>query len=93
MTVLWSSLSAMFVLFFWGMSSFLNQNEIRFSLGQWVLFTLMLLWSLLGIAFVWTSMGEGEFRAAGLGVLIFGGVTVLSAGFLVKFWILPYLLV
>jgi hypothetical protein len=87
MTVMWSVLSALLVLAFWGMQSILSGRGITFTAGQWVGYLAWLLWTLFDIAFVWTSIAEGEPRAARVGALIFGGTSVIIATVLALLWI------
>ena len=89
MTVMWSVLSALFVLALWGMQSILSYRGIAFTAGQWVGYLAWLLWTLFGIAFVWTSIAEGKPRAARLGTLIFGGISLIIAAILALLWIFP----
>lgn len=89
MTVMWSILSALCVFALWGMQSILRHRGIAFTAGQWVGYLVWLLWTLFGIAFVWTSIAEGEARAARLGGLIFGGMSVITAAVLALLWIFP----
>jgi hypothetical protein len=87
MTVMWSVLSALFVLALWGMHSFLGYRGVAFTAGQWIVYLIWLLWTLFGVALVWTFMDEGEPRAAGMGALIFGGPSAIVAIVLALFWI------
>lgn len=87
MTVMWSVLSALFILALWGMQSILSYRSITFNVGQWVGYLVWLLWTLFGIAFVWTSIAEGESRATRVGMLIFGGTSVIIAAVLALLWI------
>ena len=89
MTVMWSALSALFVFALWGMQSILRQREITFTAGQWMGYLVWLLWTLFGIAFVRTSVAEGEPRAARVGALIFGGIAVITAAILARLWVFP----
>ncbi len=89
MTVMWSVLSALFVLALWGMQSILNRWGIPFTAGQWATYLAWLLWTFFGIAFVWTSIAEGKPRAARVGTLIFGGSAVIIAAIFALLWILP----
>ena len=89
MTVMWSLLSALFVLALWGMQAVLNGKGIAFTVGQWIGYLTWLLWTGFGVALVWTFVDEGKPRAAGMGVLIFGGISVIAAILLVSLWIFP----
>ena len=89
MTVMWSVLSALFVLALWGMQSILNRRGIAFTAGQWVGYLVWLLWTLFGIALVWTFIDESEPRAARVGTLIFGGTSVIIAAVFALLLIFP----
>ncbi len=89
MTVMWSVLSALFVLALWGMQAILGSRGIAFTIGQWVGYVIWLLWTLFGVALVWTFGDEGKPRAAGVGVLIFGGISAIAAIILASLWIFP----
>lgn len=90
MTVMWSVLSALFVLALWGMQALLSGRGIAFTIGQWVGYLAWLLWTLFGVALVWTFMGEGKPRPAMVGALIFGGVSLIVAVVLTSLWIAPW---
>ena len=90
MTVMWSVLSGLFVLALWGMQSLLAHRSIAFTVWQWVGYLAWLLWTLLGVALVWTFADEGQLRAtraAGVAGLIFGGVSAVVAVILALLWI------
>jgi hypothetical protein len=89
MSVMWGVLSGLFVLALWGMRSTLNYRGITFTAGQWIVYLARLLWTLFGIALVWTSIAGGESRAARVGTLIFGGTSVIVAAVLALLWVLP----
>jgi len=89
MTFMWSLLSALFVLALWGMQTILSRRGIAFTIGQWASYLVWLLWTWFGIALVWTFVDEGKPRAAGVGVLIFGGVSAIAAVVLASLWIFP----
>ena len=89
MSVMWSLLSTLFVLALWGMQSVLSRRGITFTVGQWGGYLAWLLWTLLGIALVWTFIVESEPRAARLGAVIFGGVSVIAGLVLALLWVFP----
>jgi hypothetical protein len=89
MSAMWSVLSALFILALWGMKSILSQKGIAFTVGQWIVYLAWLLWTLFGIALVWTFITEREPRAARVGTLIFGGISVVVAAVLAPLWIFP----
>ncbi len=89
MSVMWSVLSALFVLAVWGMQSALSRRGVAFNVWQWVGYLAWLLWTLLGIALVWTFIAERQPRAARVGTLVFGGTSAIVAAVLALCWIFP----
>ena len=87
MTIMWSVLSALFVLALWGMQAVLGRGGIKFTVGQWIGYVIWLLWTLFGVALVWTFVDEGKPRAVRVGVSIFGGVSLVAAIVLASLWI------
>ena len=88
MVLMWSTLSALFVAALWGMQSLLDSRAVTFTLGQWAVYVLWLLWTLLGVAFVRTMAVEREPRAVRVGALLFGGLATGVGGALAWLWIL-----
>jgi hypothetical protein len=88
MVVLWSALSALFVLGLWGMQSLLDSRAMAFTVVQWAVYVLWLLWTLFGVAFVRTMAVERESRAVKVGAVLFGGLSVVAGGGLAWLWIL-----
>ena len=86
MTVMWSVLSASFVLALWEMQSFLAHRTITFTAWQWAVYLAWLLWTLLGAALVRTFTGEREPRPVRVSALVFGGVSVIAAAILARLW-------
>jgi len=89
MTVMWSTISALFVLALWGMQSLLSHRNAAFAAWQWVAYVVWLLWTLAGVALVWTFADERESRPIKVSALIFGGVSAVAAIAMALFWILP----
>ncbi len=86
MPVMWSTISALFVAALWAMAAILEGRGISFSFGQWAIYLAWLLWALFSVAYVWTSLGEDEPRAAGVGGVIFGGLALVVGGILAQMW-------
>ncbi len=86
MTIMWSVLSALFVLALWGMQSFLARRAITFTAWQWAIYTAWLLWTLFGVALVRTFIAEREPRPIRVSVLVFGGVSVVVGVVLARIW-------
>ena len=61
-----------------------NNKGMEISKTLYVLGGLWLAWVMFTVMLITINIGEGETRAAGLGALIFGGVTLL--GFLAIRW-------
>ena len=89
MIVMWSVLSALFVLALWGMQSLLSYRNVTFTIWQWAGYVVWLLWTLAGVAIVWTFVDEREPHATRVGTLIFGGVSAVAAVGMALLWILP----
>lgn len=89
MSVMWGILSALFILAFWGMRAILNHRNVTFTAWQWVGYLVWLLWTLFGVALVWTFIGERESRAVKVGALILGGPSVIVAIVLALLWVFP----
>ena len=88
MVVMWSTLSALFVLALWGMQAWLDSRAVAFTMGQWAVYVLWLLWTLFGVAFVRTMVAEREPHAVGRGALLFGGISAGVGAVLAWLWIL-----
>jgi len=86
MTVMWSVLSALFVLALWGMQSLLACRDVTFAAWQWAGYVAWLLWTLFGVALVRTFIAEREPRPVGVSVLVFGGVSLIVAVVLARLW-------
>ncbi len=86
MTIMWSVLSASFVLALWGMQSFLAQQSITFAAWQWTAYVAWLLWTLFGVALVRPFIAERGPRPVRVSVLVFGGVSVVVAAVLARLW-------
>ncbi len=89
MTVMWSVISALFILAICGMAFILGRMGIAFNTGQWIGYLSWLIWTLFGIALVCTFINEGEHRAARIGTLIFGGTSIILAAVIGLIWIFP----
>ena len=89
MTVMWSVLSVLFVLGIWGMQALLGYRGVTFAVWQWVAYTAWLLWTLAGVALVWTFVEEREPHAVRVGSLVFGAPSAVAAIVLALLWILP----
>ncbi|MCP4538793.1 MAG: hypothetical protein GY832_16795 [Chloroflexi bacterium] len=89
MTIMWTVLSVLCILALGGMQVFLNGRNVTFSIGQWVVYAVWLLWTLLGVALVWTFTSERTpraTRAARVSALILGGPAIIGAIILGMSW-------
>lgn len=57
--------------------TWMKSRKSGLSIGAWVLALLTILLGAFTLSWVYASILEGETQAAGMGVLIFGGITVL----------------
>ena len=89
MTVMWSVLSALFFLALWGMQALLRYRGVSFTILQWVTYVAWLLWTLAGIALVWTFFDEREPRPIRISTLIFGGISAAAAVAMALLWVFP----
>jgi hypothetical protein len=87
MELMWSTIGALFILAIGGMLALLGQEDQTLSFGQWLVTLLWLAWALFGVAFVWTSAIEREWRAVKVGTVLFGGIAASIAVILVNSWI------
>jgi hypothetical protein len=91
MTVMWSVLSVLCILALGGMQLFLNHRDVTFTIEQWAVYAGWSLWTLGGVALVWTFISEQNpraVRAARVGTLIFGGPSVIVAIILGILWLI-----
>lgn len=77
MEIFWFVLGGLMVLFIWVLKSYISKNKLKISWLSWVGIVVGLFLSLFSIAWLVTSIREGESRAAGLGLLIFGGLALI----------------
>ena len=77
MNILWFGLGGLIVLSIWGLKSYLSKNKLKISWLSWLGTIIGLFLSFFSIAWLVTSIIEGESQAAGLGFLIFGGLAFI----------------
>ncbi len=65
-------------LIFIGFKRWMKNRGVRMTIWKWILFAAWLFLSGFTIAFITTSIGEGEDRAALMGGIIFGIITIVS---------------
>jgi hypothetical protein len=71
-------LGASIILFVWGLVSWKSKIKIKLSWLSWLGMILAALLALFTIAWLITSIIEGEIQAAGMGLLIFGILTFIA---------------
>jgi len=64
----------------WGITAWSRKKQIKLSLLSWVGFLLTLILGLFTIAWCLSSIWEKEYQAAGVGLLIFGTLSLISMG-------------
>jgi threonine/homoserine/homoserine lactone efflux protein len=79
-------LAVLFVLSLWGMSALLEQLAMTFTLGQWILYVVWLLWTFFGAALTVSFAREGEPRPVRISLLLFGGPSLISGAILASLW-------
>ena len=77
MNILWFVLGGFIVLSIWGLKSYISKNNLKISFLSWLGLLIGLFLGFFSIAWLVTSLIEGESRAAGLGLLIFGGLALI----------------
>jgi bacteriorhodopsin len=53
------------------------QGTGKMSVVRWILTSLSILWGAFTLAWIVSSIGEGEMQAAGMGLLIFGAILLV----------------
>ena len=77
MGLMWFCLGSLVILALWGLFTWNSRRQKRFSILSWVALLAILFVSLFTIAWAVSSMLENEPQAAGMGLLIFGAITLL----------------
>jgi hypothetical protein len=70
---MWSVPGALFVAALWGVPSQLSGKGLIFNPGQWIAYLAWVLWTLSGIAVVWTFLDESEPRGEMMATPTLGG--------------------
>ena len=77
MGLMWFCLGSLLILTLWGLLTWNGRREKKFSLLSWAVLLVTLFHSLFTIAWVVSSMIENEPQAAGMGLLIFGAISLV----------------
>jgi len=80
MSLIFFCLGAVVVLIIWGISSWTKRNQIKLAWPSWLGLLLTAFLALLAVAWFISCILERETQAAGLGLLIFGGLAFISFG-------------
>jgi len=85
MGIMWFVLGGLLCLAFWALYRLNGRREEKFTPLVWIMFMITVLQSLFTIAWVVTSIVEGESQAAAMGLLFFGFITLGLAGITRRF--------
>jgi hypothetical protein len=80
MSLLWFVLGAFLVFTTWILKTWISKNKINMSFLSWSGIIISTILGFFTIAWIVSSIIEGENRAAGMGLLIFGGMTFIAIG-------------
>ncbi|AHF09365.1 MULTISPECIES: hypothetical protein [Dehalobacter] len=73
MIIFWMFLGALIASSFWFVY-IKFQAAGKMSVVRWILTSISILWGAFTLAWIVSSIGEGEMQAAGMGLLIFGAI-------------------
>ena len=79
MGLMWFCLGSLSTLALWGLVTWNGRQERKFSPLSWIMFLVTLLAFLFTSAWTVSSMVEHEPQAAGMGLLVFGFITLVLA--------------
>ncbi len=80
MNLLWFILGACLIFIILILKNWISKNKIKLSWLSWVGIIASTIFAFFAIAWSVTSIIEGENQAAGMGLLIFGGLTFIVIG-------------
>ncbi len=80
MNLLWFILGACLIFIILILKNWISKNKIKLSWLSWVGIVISTILAFFTIAWSVTSIIEGENQAAGMGLLIFGGLTFIVIG-------------
>ncbi|TCX53504.1 dehalogenase [Dehalobacter sp. 14DCB1] len=76
MAIFWLILGALIASSFWFVY-IKFQVAGKMSVGRWVLTAISVLWGAFTLAWIVSSIAEGEMQAAGMGLLVFGAILLV----------------
>ena len=77
MDLMWFFLGACLILSLWALVTWNKKRRRRISISGWIWIIMTLITFLFTIAWSFSSLYEGETKAAGMGLLVFGGLTLI----------------
>jgi hypothetical protein len=80
MSLFWFVLGALIIFFLWSMKSWVSRNHIKLSWLSWLGIIMTAIFAFFTLAWTISSIIEGESQAAGMGLLIFGGLSLIIFG-------------
>lgn len=80
MSLFWFVLGALVIFFLWSMKSWISRNHIKLSWLSWLGIIMTVIFVIFTLAWTISSVIEGENQAAGMGLLIFGGLSLIIFG-------------
>ncbi|MEA5024171.1 hypothetical protein SDC9_09281 [bioreactor metagenome] len=78
-------IGACLVIFVMGLKQWANDNQRQITWWKWALVALWVIVGAMSVAFITTSLGENEMKAAIRGSIFFLPLTVISGGLLWRF--------
>ena len=84
MSLIFFCLGAVVVFIIWGITGWIKRNQIKFAWPSWLGLLLTAFLALFTVAWFISCILERETQAAGLGLLIFGGLAFISFGLIRK---------
>ena len=75
---------AVVVFIIWGITAWIKRNQIKLAWPSWLGIILTTMLALFAVAWFISCILERETQAAGLGLLIFGGLAFISFGLIRK---------
>ncbi|MFQ5721621.1 MAG: dehalogenase [Candidatus Aminicenantales bacterium] len=80
MSLFWLVFGALIVLLVWSLKGWVSKNQIKLSWLSWLGIIVTAIFAFFAVAWATSSIIEGESQAAGMGLLIFGGLSLIIFG-------------
>jgi len=80
MTLFWFVSGALIILLIWSVKTWVSKNQIKLSWLSWFGIIATAIFAFFALAWAISSIIEGENQAAGMGLLIFGGLSLIIFG-------------